>query len=173
MPIPRMTNRGTERVGQTGRQKQDLTEQDISDHRRRHLDKRCSPETREMLLQLDVLVRGHFQIDGPYWHTKLYVAYWIDGWTWLAIDTAARHLKLCFLIKPRTFDTRQLAGCLGLAVYDQQAPRAEQRKLGSSVEIEHDTSNVDRVWIRAKPGYDFRNQAFLDFVRQAYDARRE
>jgi hypothetical protein len=40
-----------------------------------HLEKRCSPATKAMLLKLDELVGESLDVDGPRWNQKHYVAY--------------------------------------------------------------------------------------------------
>ncbi len=142
----------------------------ITDGKTWHLDKRCSPKTREMLLKLDDLIRDHLQVDGPRWNQKFYVAYRVRNFNWLAIDTRSTALRLRFLVGTGSFNQMDLAQHLSVEVFDKEDSLAEKLGLPSSVLIQNRNETTDRVILRVKEDFDLDSEAFLDFLKEAYEA---
>jgi predicted transport protein len=79
-----------------------------------------------MLLQLDGFLRDAFDdIDGPLWNQKLYVAYRIGNYNWLAIGTQATVLILSLNVKAGAFDRSELAQRLGVEEFDKEYSLAD------------------------------------------------
>jgi len=135
-----------------------------------HLDKRCSAVTRGMLLQLNDLIRDNFEVDGPRWNQKFYVAYRVGHYNWLAVDTQPSRLRLDFLVKAGTFSQEALATDLGVEQFDTEDSLAEKLSLPSSVQVRSRNESIDRVRLRIKEGFDLESEAFLAFLKRAYKA---
>ena len=135
-----------------------------------HLEKRCSPRTRDMLLELDDLVRDNFEVDGPRWNQKLYVAYRIGNYNWLAIHTHGSVLRLDFLVKTRSFDRSELARLLGIEEFDREGSYAEKLELPSSVLTVKNSEDTEKVILRIKEDFDLESEPFLAFLNEAYEA---
>jgi hypothetical protein len=135
-----------------------------------HLEQRCSPETRSLLLTLDDLILEHFEVDGPRWSQKLYVAYRVRNYNWLTVRTRATVLRLDFLVKAGAFTEEGIAERLSVKVFDKSDSLAEKLELPSSVHIEHRNESSDRIKLRVKEDFDLRSEAFLEFLRDAYEA---
>lgn len=142
----------------------------LDDGKTWHLEKRCSPHTRTMLLRLDDLVRDNFEVDGPRWSQKGYVAYRIGNYNWLAVETHSSVLRLNFLVKANVFDCTQVAERLGVEVFDKGDSLSERLGLPSSVYIEHRNDNSDRILLRIKAGFDLESAAFLAFLKDTHRA---
>jgi len=142
----------------------------LSDGKTWHLEKRCSPKTKEMFLQIDDLVRDNFEVDGPRWGQKSYVAYRIGNYNWLTVKTSSVTLRLILLVKTGTFTADSLAESLGVQVFDQDESMAEKLALPSSVMISNHSESTDKVWLRVKEEFDFSKDEFLQFMKQAYEA---
>lgn len=142
----------------------------VEDGRAWHLDKRCSPLTRDMLLRLDDLLRDNLDVDGPRWDQKFYVAYRIGNYNWLAIETTPSTLKLYILVKTHSFRQEDIASRLSIEVFDKEDSLAEKLKLPSSVRIEGRTDSTDRILLRLKEGFDLESPAFLALLKEAYKA---
>ncbi len=107
LPVSRFSDTGDPKTG-------DGIRPWIEDGKSWHLDKRCSPTTREMMLRLDDLIRDNLDVDGPRWNQKFYVAYRIGNNNWLRIDTRSTMLRLRFLVKAGAFQQQDLAQRLGI-----------------------------------------------------------
>jgi hypothetical protein len=86
----------------------------VVDGRSWHLDQRCSPSTQKMFLKLDDILRDNFELDGPRWNQKLYVAYRISNYNWLAVVTGSKTLRLDFLVKKGSLAPDRVAEMLGV-----------------------------------------------------------
>ena len=142
----------------------------LSDGMDWHLEKRCSPQTREMLLRLDDLIRDNFDVDGPRWNQKLYVAYRIRNYNWLAIHTHTSVLRLDFLVRPGAFDRSELARLLNVQEFDREGSYVEKLELPSSVLIHKKSEDTEKVILRIKEDFNLDSEAFLAFLNQAYEA---
>jgi len=135
-----------------------------------HMDKRCSPATRGMLLRLDDLVRDNFEVDGPRWNQKNYVAYRVGSYNWLGVNTYPTTLKLYLLVKAGAFKQEEIAQRLGIQVFDREDSLAEKLSLPSSVLVQNRTEATDRILLRLKAEFDLEGEEFLAFLREAYEA---
>ncbi len=163
LPVSRFSDTGRSRTG-------DGVRPWIEDGRSWHLDKRCSPTTREMMLRLDDLVRDNFEVDGPRWNQKFYVAYRVGNYNWLTIETRSTMLRLRLLIRAGAFQLQDIAQRLGIQEFDKEESMAEKLGLPSSVFIQRRNEATARIIIRLKEDFDLEPEAFLEFLQEAYDA---
>jgi hypothetical protein len=140
------------------------------DGRSWHLDKRCNPATRELMLALNDLIQESFTVDGPRWGQKFYVAYRVGNRNWLIVETQASLLRLKFLVDAGAFDEAELAQRLGVKVFDKEESLAEKLGWPSSVFVESRSEETDRVVLRIKEDFDLESECFLDFLKGAYEA---
>jgi hypothetical protein len=135
-----------------------------------HLEKRCSPQTKEMMLTLDGIVQEHFEVEGPRWNQKHYVAYRINNLNWLSVQTRQTSLVLDFLIKAKTFNIDRVAKELNIAKFDKEESLSEKFGLPSSVFIRNRNEQTDRVLIRVKEDFNLGSDEFVKFLQTAYKA---
>jgi hypothetical protein len=140
------------------------------DGRSWHLDKRCTPATRGMLLALNDLIRESFAVDGPRWGQKGYVAYRVGNRNWLIVETQASLLRLKVLVDAGSFDQADLAERLGVKVFDKEESLAEKLGWPSSIFVESRSEDTDRVVLRIKEDFDLESERLLDFLKEAYEA---
>lgn len=136
MPISRFAS-----VGKSGTEGQPWS----TDGKTWHLEKRCSPKTKEMLLVFDQIVQDEFDLDGPRWSQKYYVAYPVNNYNWLCIHTRPNFLLLDFLVKAGAFKTDELAKRLGVEKFDTDESFADKLNLPSSVFVKHRNPKSDRI----------------------------
>lgn len=161
MPVSRFADTGRIRSGATPW---------VADGKAWHLEKRCSPKTKELFLGLDATVQDRFEIDGPRWNQKYYVTYRINNYNWLSIITGPNVLRLDFLVKARSFKADTVARALGIAKFDKEESLSEKMGLPSSVFVKNSNDKADRVLIRVKEDLDLGSEAFLAFLDKAYNA---
>lgn len=135
-----------------------------------HLEKRCTPRTKQMLLRLDSLIQENFEVDGPRWNQKLYVAYRVDNFNWLTIRTRSKLLGLIFHIKTNAFDQKELAERLRVVEFNAEDPLAEKLSLPSSLHIQNRSDSTDRIILRIKEDFDVEAEYFVEFLQEAYEA---
>jgi len=153
-------------VGKTGPERQPWS----TDGRIWHLEKRCSPKTKEMLLLLNQVVQDEFEIEEPRWGQKYYVAYPVNNYNWLCIHTKPRFLVLDFLVKAGVFKTDELAKRLGVEKFDTDESLAEKLGMPSTVFVKNRNQASDRIRLRAKEDFDIKSEAFIEFLRDAFKA---
>jgi len=163
LPISRFTDTG--RVTRS-----DPSRPWVADGKTWHLDKRCSPRTRDTLLKLDGIIRDNLEVDGPRWNQKFYVAYRVGNYNWMEVHTHSTTLILRFLVKAGTFEATTLAARLGVQEFDQEDTLSEKLGLPSSVMVQHRNPVTDRVVLRVKEEFDLASEAFLQFLREAHAA---
>lgn len=161
MPVSRFVA-----VGKRGSETQPWT----TDGKSWHLEKRCSPKTKEMLLLLDQIVQDEFDIEGPRWSQKYYVAYPVNNYNWLNIHTKPRFLVIDILVKAGVFKTDELAKRLGVEKFDTDETLAEKLGMPSTVFVKNRTQKSDRIRLRAKEDFDVNSKEFIDFLRDAFKA---
>ena len=135
-----------------------------------HLEKRCSPQTSETLLKIDNIIINNFKVEGPEWNQKNYVAYRINNFNWLAIGTHKKSLVLHFIVKAGIFNQQNLAKGLGVEQFNENASLPEKWDSPSYVFIKSRGETTDRIKIRIKKDFDLNSEAFLDFLKDAYEA---
>jgi hypothetical protein len=119
-----------------------------------HLEKRCSPQTREMFQRLDDTIRDNFEVDGPRWGQKHYIAYRLNNYNWLAVETRPNSLVLLVLVAPGTFKKSEIARTLQIEEFDEEGSIADKMGLPSSVNIRKRTEFTERVILRLKEDFD-------------------
>ena len=142
----------------------------LLDGQKWHLDKRCSPRTREMLLKLDKLIQENVEVDGPGWGQKHYIAYRVNNFNWLCVNTSPSALTLDLCVKPGSFESRQLAERLGIVEFDKEVSLSEKLGLPTSVLVRSVRDTMDRIRIRAKDDGLFGSAEFLLFLQEAHAA---
>jgi len=140
----------------------------ITDGKTWHLEKRCSPKTKEMLLSLDQIIQDEFDIDGPRWSQKGYVAYRVNNYNWLCVNTHPSCLVLAIRVKSGKFKTIGLAKKLGIEAFDTDVSMTEKLGLSSSVFVKNRNSTSDRIILRAKEDFEFASESFVAFLKEAH-----
>jgi len=135
-----------------------------------HLEKRCSPETKEMCLKIDKILHDNFDLEGPRWNQKSYITYPIKNYDWLCITTTASVLRLDFVVKIESFSADDIAKTLKITQFDNEEVIPEQPGSPSSVFIKNLDEGTDRVQIRIKEDFDLESDRFLVFLEEAYRA---
>lgn len=142
----------------------------VVDGRSWHLDQRCSPTTQKMFLKLDDILRDNFDLDGPRWNQKHYVAYRISNYNWLAVVTSSKTLRLDFLVKKGSLPPDHVAKMLGVEKFDTEESLAEKMGLPSSVLVKNRNEQTDRLYLRIKEDFDLTSEAFVHFLQEAHKA---
>jgi hypothetical protein len=159
------------RFAETGRNTRGETAQPwVADGKTWHLEKRCGPKTRAMLLKLDDLIRDTLDVEGPRWDQKFYVAYRVGNNIWLSVETRATNLCLNFIVKQGSFKQSDVAKGLGIDEYDKEEPLSKKLGLQSSILVDKRNATSDRIVLRLKEGFDIENDMFVSFVKEAYQA---
>ena len=135
-----------------------------------HLEKRCGPKTKEMCLQLDKILRGHLEVDGPHWDQKSYIAYRIHDTEWLCIATTPSILRLDFLVKPGALNVDDIAKTLKISKCNSEESIEEDMETMSSVSIKKRDDDFDQIQIRIKEGFNVESDRFTLFLEEAYRA---
>ncbi len=134
-----------------------------------HLEKRCSTNTKAMLLSFDKYILDALPVDGPYWNQKSYVAYRKNNFNWLCVHTLPRTLIFDFNVSAGSYDSSKLAAMLKVAKFDKDDSMSDKLNLPSSVAIRNRTEARDRIRLRVKADFDLKSEAFLKFVAQAFE----
>ena len=142
----------------------------MADGRDWHLEKRCSPQTKEMLLTLDRVLRENFEVDGPRWNQKFYVSYRVSNLNWVSVQTRQTILLLDILVKAKSFNGDRLAKELNLAKFDKEESLSEKMGLPSSVFIQSRNEHTERLLLRLKEDFNLESEEFLRFLQAAYKA---
>lgn len=141
-----------------------------TDGRLWHLEKRCSPRTREMVLRIDEIVQDRLEVDPPRWNQKYYIAYRKGNINWLALITRPTCLVLRFLVRQGEFKAADLAARLGIEVFDISDSLGEKLSMPSSVTVIKRNDRADRVDLRIKDDFDLEQEAFSNFLQEMYSA---
>ncbi len=142
----------------------------VKDGKSWHLEKRCSLKTKEMLDRLDNIIQENFDVDGPRWNQKFYVAYRINNYNWMSVITRPNFLRLDFLVKANSFDSDDIAKRLNIAKFDKEESLSEKFGLPSSVFIKNRNENTDRMYIRVKDDFDLESEEFVNFLKNTHKA---
>ena len=142
----------------------------MTDGKSWHLEKRCSVKTKEMLIRLDKIIQENFDVDGPRWNQKHYVAYRINNYNWLSVITTPSIIRLDFLVKANSFNSDKVSNRLKIAKFDKEESLSEKLGLPSSVLIKNRNENTDRMSIRVKEDFDLESEEFVSFLKDAYEA---
>jgi len=158
------------RFDDTGRIKPDSSSPWLKDGKEWHLEKRCSPKTKKIFIHLDQIIQENFDIDGPRWNQKLYVAYRINNYNWIAVVTSSNILRLDFLVKAKSFKSDHIAKRLGIVTFDKEESLSEKMGLPSSVLIKNRNEISDRMYLRVKDDFNLESEEFLKFLKDTYKA---
>lgn len=142
----------------------------LTDGKSWHLDKRCSIRTKGVFLRLAKIIQENFDVEGPRWNQKHYVAYRISNYNWLAIATTPSILRLDFLVKAKSFDSDEIAKRINVAKFEKEESLSEKFALPSSVFIKNRNENTDRIYLRLKEDFNVESDEFLGFLKDAYKA---
>jgi hypothetical protein len=164
VPVP------VSRFSETGKARADASPW-VADGKNWHLEKRCSPETRRMLCELNDALTERFDLEGPFWGQKYYVVYRVDGSNWLSIITAPTYLRLDLVVEAGAFDGQALAQRLGVVYYDSDETLSEKLTLPSSVNIRRRNDRSDKIRVRVKEGFALVEETFLGFLEDAMKRR--
>lgn len=143
----------------------------ITDGKTWHLDKRCSPKTRDMLLKLDDLIRDNFEVDGPIWNQKIYVAYRVGNYNWIIVNTGPSVLVLKFNVKAGVLNQSALAKHLNIKEFDTESSLEEKIGLPSSIRVINKNDLTDRIILRIKEDFDLKSEPFSCFLKDVYKER--
>lgn len=135
-----------------------------------HLENRCSQKTRDMFIKLDEILQQNFEIDGPKYEQKNYISYQVNGLNWLSVVTTSNFLRLDFLIKTNSFDSKEVSRLLNIAKYGKEESLSEKIGLGSSVFIKNRNKKTDRMYLRIREDFNLEDEKFLKFIKDAYKA---
>ncbi len=135
-----------------------------------HLDKRCSTKTRGILLELNNLIKDNFEVEGPRWGQKGYVAYRIANYNSWFIRGRQTQIRFSLIVQKDSFTGTELADRLGIAEYDVEEQLSDKLSLGNSVSIQERNEDTDKVIIRIKEDFDINSDEFLSFLKEAYDS---
>ncbi|MFW6113680.1 MAG: hypothetical protein ACOC78_02010 [Actinomycetota bacterium] len=119
---------------------------------------------------LDDIIRDNFEVDGPRWSQKGYVAYRLNNYNWIAVETRPNSLVLLVLVTPGKFDKSEIARTLQIEEFDEEGTIADKMGLPSSVNMRKRTESTERVILRLKEDFDVKSEAFINFLKQAYEA---
>jgi hypothetical protein len=142
----------------------------MTDGKTWHMEKRCSPKTKDMFTLLDTIIQDEFDVDGPRWNQKLYVAYRISNYNWLSVITNPNSLRLDFLVKANAFKSEDVAKRLSIVKFEKEESMSEKLGLPSSVLIKNRNEISDRMYIRVKDDFNLESKEFLDFLKDTYKA---
>lgn len=141
----------------------------LTDGRTWHLEKKCGPKTREILLELDGILRDNFDVEGPIWNQKYYVSYRVGNRTWIYVNTSPSALVLDMRVTTGRFSQDKLAKDLGIQVFDKSESQSGKISLPSSVRIDDDEGN-EWIKLRVKEDLKLGGKEFVDFLKEAYES---
>jgi len=133
-----------------------------------HLEKRCSLMTKELLININNIIKDNFEVDGPRWNQKHYVAYRVNNYNWLSINTHASTLKLRFLVNAKVFNRADIANQLNVQEFLEEDSLSEKIGLPSSVAVKNRSESTDIIVLRTKADFDLGNEQFLKFLTNTY-----
>ncbi len=113
------------------------------DGRTWHLEKRCSPQTKEMLLSFDNTIRSKIDVEGPFWNQKNYVAYRRKGYNWLIVRTKPSQLNLDIYVKTGSFEKGVISKQLGIEAFESDETMSEKMSLPTSINIKKLNEGTD------------------------------
>ena len=142
----------------------------VVDGRGWHLDHRCSPTTQAMLLKLDDIIQDNFDVEGPVWNQKHYVAYKVSNYNRFIVVTSSKMIRLEFLIAKDSLSTEKVAELLGVQQLALEDSLSEKLNLPSSVAVRNRNEQTDRLHLRVKEDFDLSGEEFVKFLKLAYDA---
>lgn len=140
----------------------------LSDGKKWHLEKRCNPKTKKMLLRLDEIIRENLDVEGPKWNQKLYVVYKLGNSNWPTVHTHAGMLVIKFTTPSGLYDQKSLSEKLGVEEFNLDESLSDKFGLPSSVLVKSINNAKDRVIIRIKDDYDINDERLINLLIEAY-----
>ncbi|MGA1844932.1 MAG: hypothetical protein ACMUIS_10265 [bacterium] len=135
-----------------------------------HLDKRCSPRTKEICVKLERVLREHFEVEDPLWEQKSYIIYRINNADWLYVGTAPEMLRLDFAVREDTFSADDIAKTLKIERIDSEEMLIEEAELPSCVFVKKKEGGTDQIQLRIREDVDVESDRFLVFLEEAFRA---
>lgn len=135
-----------------------------------HLEKRCSPRTKEVIIKFDEILKGKLIVEGPFWNQKYYISYRVNNHNWLIIHTKPKFLVFDFSVKANSFTSDKISEKLGIAKFELEESLTEKLNLPSSVLVRNINENLDRIRLRLKDDYNIEALSFLQFLEETYTA---
>jgi len=129
-----------------------------------HLERRCNASSRAMLQSLVAALEQISELEGPNWSQKYYISYHTGAAVGLTIETGPKVLVVNIRVPKGSIEASQVAGRLGIEVFQTDVTLSDKLALSSSVGVSEAASN-DTVKIRCKEGFEF-TEDFVDFVRE-------
>lgn len=116
--------------------KDSATDPWIVDGEKWHLEKRCKPKGRELLLAFIEQLRQRFtDATGPVWNQKQYVSFRLGSAIWLYLNTQATQFRLHIPVPPDRWDAEELAARLGIVTSSKDDSLAEKLSAPTGVRI--------------------------------------
>jgi len=140
----------------------------ITDGRIWHLEKRCSAQTKDMLIKIESLIDELVEIEGTYWNQKSYVAFRKNNFNWLAIHTHPTALVMDVNVKAGSFKQEDIAKMLNIVEFDRDESLSEKLNLPSSVFVKSIREHRDRIRIRIKEDFNIESASFKEFIKKAF-----
>lgn len=140
----------------------------LSDGRTWHLEKRCNPKTKQILLRLDEIIRENLDVDGARWNQKLYLSYRAGNYNWLLIFTHAGMLRIKLVVNDGDYEQSELAERLGVEEFNKEESLSDKFGLASSVRVSGKNDRNNRIVLRIKDDYDVEDSRLVDFLVEAY-----
>ncbi|MCL0049824.1 hypothetical protein M1M87_00240 [Thermodesulfovibrionales bacterium] len=123
-----------------------------------------------MFLELDQILQDEFDLDGPRWNQKQYVAYQVNNYNWLCVHTKSKLLVLDLHVKSGSFKTADLAERLKVEQYDSDDSLSDKLNMPSSLFVKNRNVTSDRIRLRAKEDFDVKSSELISFLKDAYKA---
>lgn len=141
----------------------------LSDGKKWHLEKRCNPKTKQLLLRLDEIIRENLDAEGPNWNQKLYISYKVGNTNWPFILTHAGMLRLVVNVPKGSYKQNELAERLGVEEFNRDESLSDKFGLPSSILVASENDKKDRVVLRIKDDYDIEDKRLVEFLIEAYE----
>ncbi|MCL0085921.1 hypothetical protein M1N52_01420 [Thermodesulfovibrionales bacterium] len=121
-----------------------------------------------MFLELDQILQDEFDLDGPRWNQKQYVAYQVNNYNWFCVHTKSKLLVLDLHVKSGSFKTADLAERLKVEQHDSDDSLSDKLNMPSSLFVKNRNVTSDRIRLRAKEDFDVKSSEFISFLKDAY-----
>ncbi len=131
-----------------------------------HLDKRCNPKTKDMLIKLNNIIKENLDLNGPFWNQKFYISYKKENTIILSINTYSTTLKCSFFVKSGKYKKEELAKRLDIKEFNIDDSFSEKFSLPSSITIINLNESTDKIILRIKKDFNIENKEFIDFIKE-------
>lgn len=131
-----------------------------------HLEKRCSSDTRDLLIKLNNIIKENLDLIGPYWNQKFYLSFKKENTINLYINTYPTTLKCNFVVKSGKFKKDEIAKRLNIKEFNIEDTFSEKFNLPSSITVKNINEYTDKIVLRIKKDFDLENKNFIDFLKE-------